>query len=66
MKNGKGDVLTTTTLGAGAGGRYVCSFPFSFQITEGEDRYVVTVSHRGDMGYSFTDLKANGVALQLG
>jgi hypothetical protein len=66
VKNGKGDVLTTTTLGAGSGGRYVCTFPFSFQITEGEDRYVVTVSRRGDMSYSFNDLKAKGVALQLG
>lgn len=66
VKNGKGEVLTTTTLGAGSGGRYVCTFPFSFQITEGEDRYVVTVSRRGDMSYSFNDLKAKGVALQLG
>jgi len=66
VKNGKGEVLTTTTLGAGSGGRYVCTFPFSFQITEGEDRYVVTVSRRGDMSYSFNDLKSTGVALQLG
>lgn len=66
VKNGKGDILATTSLGAGSGGQYLCSFPFSFQIAEGEARYVVTVSRRGDMGYSFTDLKTNGVALQLG
>ncbi|GCB00964.1 hypothetical protein NCCNTM_45980 [Mycolicibacterium sp. NCC-Tsukiji] len=66
VKNGKGDVLATTTLGAGSGGRYVCTFPFSFQITEGEDRYVVSVSRRGEMSYSFKDLKADGVSLQLG
>jgi hypothetical protein len=65
VKNGKGDILATTTLGAGQGGRYLCTFPFSFRITEGEDRYVVSVSRRGDMSYSFADLKANGVSLEL-
>jgi len=66
VKNGKGEILTTTMLGAGQGGRYMCSFPFTFRITEGQDRYVVTVSHRGDMSYSFADLKARGVELTLG
>lgn len=66
VKNGKGEILATTTLGAGQGGRYMCSFPFSFRITEGQDRYVVTASHRGDMSYSFADLKARGVELTLG
>lgn len=66
VKNGKGDTLTTTFLEAGSGGRFLCTFPFSFDITEGEDRYVVSVSRRGEMSYSFADLKANGVALVLG
>jgi hypothetical protein len=66
VKNGKGDTLTTTFLGKGSGGRFLCTFPFSFDITEGEDRYVVSVSRRGEMSYSFADLKANGVALVLG
>ena len=48
------------------GGRFLCTFKFSFDITEGEDRYVVSVSRRGDMSYSFADLKANGVSLVLG
>ncbi len=66
VKNGKGDILTTTSLGSGEGGRYLCTFPFSFEITEGEDRYVVSVSRRGEMGYSFADLKSTGVSLVLG
>lgn len=66
VKNGKGDILTTTVLEQGTGGIYQCSFPFSFDIKEGEDRYIVTVSHRGDMSYSFGDLKGSGVALVLG
>lgn len=66
VKNGKGDILTTTFLGPGEGGRFLCTFSFSFPITEGEDQYVVSVSRRGEMSYSFADLKANGVSLVLG
>ncbi|MGY4867315.1 DUF732 domain-containing protein [Mycolicibacterium elephantis] len=66
VKNGKGDILTTTFLEPGKGGRYMCTFAFSFEITEGEDRYVVSLGRRGDMGYSFADLKSNGVTLTLG
>lgn len=44
----------------------MCTFPLSFQITEGDDRYTVSVSRRGEMNYSFTDLKAGSVSLQLG
>lgn len=32
----------------------------------GRDRYTVSVSRRGEMNYSFTDLKAGSVSLQLG
>jgi Protein of unknown function (DUF732) len=66
VKNGKGDILTTTVLESGEGGRFLCTFKFWFDITEGEDRYVVTVSRRGDMSYSFAELKDNGVSLVLG
>jgi hypothetical protein len=66
VKNGKGEILTTTFLEPGEGGRYQCTFRFSFDITEGEDRYVVSVTDRGDMSFSFADLKANGVSLFLG
>lgn len=61
-----GDILATAFLQAGQGGRFLCTFPFSFEITEGEDRYVVSVSRRGEMSYSFADLKANGLSLVLG
>ena len=66
VKNGKGDVLTTTALEQGEGGRFLCSFPFSFEVTEGEDRYIVSVGRRGELSFSFGDLKANGVSLVLG
>jgi Protein of unknown function (DUF732) len=66
VKNGKGDILTTSELESGQGGQFLCSFPFSFEVTEGEDRYIVSVGRRGDLSFSFGELKANGVALFLG
>jgi len=66
VKNGSGVVLVTTTMGAGTGTSRKCVFPFSFQITEGEDRYIVSVTDRGEFTYTFADLKNGGVSLALG
>lgn len=66
VKNGKGEILTTSYLEPGRGGRYMCTFGITFEITEGEDRYVVNVGRRGELSFSFTELKSNGVALVLG
>ncbi|WP_374157906.1 DUF732 domain-containing protein [Mycobacterium sp. G7A2] len=66
VKNGKGETLTTTYLEEGKGGRYMCTFGFTFEITEGQDRYVVSVGRRGELSYSFEELRAGGVALSLG
>ena len=37
-----------------------------FDVTEGQDRYVVSVSHRGDFVYTFDQLAHHGVAIRLG
>ncbi|MCV7229761.1 DUF732 domain-containing protein [Mycolicibacterium komossense] len=66
VKNGKGEVLTTTTLGNGRGTDVTCTFSFTFPITEGQDRYVVSVSHRGEFSYTFEQLQRNGVQIRLG
>lgn len=66
VKNGKGDILATTTLGQGTGNRYRCSFPVSFDITEGQDRYLISTGRRGEISFAFTELKNNGLALTLG
>ncbi len=66
VKNGKGEILTTAYLEEGSGGRYMCSFPMQFEVTEGQDRYVVSVGRRGELSYSFDELRARGVALELG
>lgn len=67
VKNAAGELLTTTELGAGSNtSPGVCEFTFSFQVKEGEDTYVVSVSHRGEASYSFADLESGGVQLSLG
>ncbi|MDG4663699.1 DUF732 domain-containing protein [Mycobacterium sp. 236(2023)] len=66
VRNGKGEILTTTYLEEGKGGRYMCTFGFTFDVTEGQDRYVVEVGDRGELSYSFDELRAGGVALVLG
>lgn len=66
VKNGKGEILTTSYLEPGKGGRYMCTFGITFQVTEGHDQYVVSVGRRGELSFTFDQLKANGVSLVLG
>jgi hypothetical protein len=66
VKNGKGEILATATLGQGRGNSANCTFSFSFPVTEGEDRYVVSVGRRGEFSYSFGQLRAQGVQIHLG
>lgn len=66
VKNGKGEILTTAYLEPGQGSSYRCVFSVTFVITEGQDRYVVGVGRRGELSYSFAELKDKGVALHLG
>lgn len=66
VKNGKGDVLATTTLGPGKGDAASCTFSFSVPLTEGQDRYVLSVGRRGEFSYTFEQLVAKGIRMQLG
>jgi hypothetical protein len=66
LKNSTGTLLAQTTLSAGTGDRMFCTFTFSLTVTEGEDDYVASVSHRGDVHYSFQQLKSSGLHLTLG
>jgi hypothetical protein len=66
VKNGKGEILDTATLGDGHGDDLTCTFSFSIPITEGQDRYVVSVGHRGDFIYTFNQLASQGVHIRLG
>lgn len=66
VKNGKGEILASTALGAGKQDGAQCTFSFSFPLTEGQDRYVVSVGRRGEFIYTFDQLRAHGVAIHLG
>jgi hypothetical protein len=66
VKNGKGDVLATTSLGPGKGDAGQCTFSFEFPVTEGQDRYVVSVGRRGEFSYTFGQLRGQGVHIRLG
>ncbi len=66
VRNGRGDILDTTPLGDGRDDDLGCTFSFSFPITEGQDRYVVSVSHRGDFVYTFNQLASQAAHIRLG
>ncbi|GAY19233.1 DUF732 domain-containing protein [Mycobacterium sp. shizuoka-1] len=66
VKNGTGEILTSTALGPGTGNNATCTFSFTFRITEGQDRYVVSVGRRGEFSYSFDQLRGHGVQIKLG
>jgi Protein of unknown function (DUF732) len=66
LKNGKGEILATTTLGSGKSGSANCTFTFTLPVTEGQERYVLSVGHRGEFSYSFEQLVAKGIQMQLG
>jgi hypothetical protein len=66
VKNGKGEIIASTSLGEGHGDEVDCRFSFSFPITDGQDRYVVSVGHRGEFSYNFEQLRRGGVEIHLG
>ncbi len=66
VANDRGEVLTTTSLGQGKGDATMCTFSFSFPVTEGQERYVVSVGSRGQFTYTFGQLTAHGVQIRLG
>jgi hypothetical protein len=65
VRNGKGEILTMTALGAGKASDVKCTFSFSFPVTEGQERYVLSIGHRGEFSYSFSQLQ-HGVEIHLG
>jgi hypothetical protein len=66
VKNGRGEILTSTSLGDGHGDDVNCRFAFTFPITEGQDRYVLSVGHRGEFSYSFEQLQRGAIEIHLG
>lgn len=66
VKNGKGEILATTALGDGHSGRGNCTFSFGFPVTEGQERYVISVGRRGEFSYTFSQLQTQRIEIHLG
>jgi hypothetical protein len=66
VTNGAGTTLTTAAFSAGTGNSNQCVFKFSLPITEGENSYIVSVSHRGTQTYTFPTLVTTGINMSLG
>lgn len=57
ITDGDGDLLARTVLGGGKGGSHKCRFTFSTSVMEGEDDYVVAISHRGSWHFTEAEVK---------
>lgn len=66
VTNTAGDVLDRTDLGPGSVEDSSCVFEFEFEVTEGEDDYIVAVGDRGETSNTFEELDSVGVQLSLG
>lgn len=66
VKNGDGTLLASSQLSAGSGTESRCVFDFDVTLTEGEDDYVLSISHRGEMHYTWESLTTDGIGVSLG
>lgn len=65
VRNTSGDELARTELGPGEVDGISCRFSFSFELTDGEETYVLSVGDRGESTYTFDEILL-GPALSLG
>jgi hypothetical protein len=71
LRNKDGVELDRTDLGifviplVEGGGRRRCTWSFFLDVKDGEPYYILSVGRRGEMSYTFEELK-NGVSLSLG
>jgi hypothetical protein len=66
VKDGSSKYLASTVLGAGTYSTGSCSFSFTVTLTQGEDAYAVSVSHRGEIFFTWNQLVSSGPQLSLG
>ncbi len=69
LKDEKGTILATTSLGMGTGKRMACTFSFTLtDVTDGASFYSVEISHRGQITNSHEEMDSNGwrFALSIG
>jgi hypothetical protein len=65
LKDGDGKVLATSFLDSGSGTANSCSFTFSLANVPEAPFYTVEISHRGQLSYSLSDMKAQDWSLSL-
>jgi hypothetical protein len=67
LTNKDGKELDRTPLGTGSAEGFTCTFHFTLHATKGSPYYLITISHRGQMQYTWDELTApDGVAITLG
>ncbi len=67
VRNTEDMELGRADLGAGTISSLGCKFSFSLTLTEGEDLYLVTVGRRGEIAYTWEELRRpNAIDLTLG
>lgn len=66
VTNGDGERLARTDLGPGEVDSGSCVFEFSFAVTEGEDQYIIAVGDRGEISFTFEELRSGGPQLSIG
>lgn len=66
LKGSTGQTLVTVPLGPGTGDSVRCTFEFTLPVKEGESDYVLSISHRGEQHYTFTQLEHEPPNLSIG
>jgi hypothetical protein len=67
LTNKDGKEIDRTPLGPGEASGFTCTFHFTLQVTKGSPYYVITISHRGQMQYTWDELTApDAVDITLG
>ena len=60
VKNEKGELLATTTLGTGSGGSTYCEFKFMLTVPDNAKFYTFEVGRRGELSYSHDEMDSSG------
>lgn len=67
LTNQDGDEIARASLGEGKGTSMMCTFTFSFDVTEGEETYILAIGDRGESDYTWDEIrKPDAIALGLG
>lgn len=67
ISNADGEKIGETALDTGVGVLFRCKFPFSVELTEGEEEYLFSFGRRGEFSYTEAELKVpDTISLSIG